>query len=135
VLFLGGGDNEVSESFGAIAFELIQSFNFVVQRYNSVIIAIREGGEQQAVRRRAFDHVATVGTNGGEEGDIHPQANEAYGKLEGRVYMTLRGICDYDNVALLLLCHDYLILRYIWVVNILSKNRIAVLCLRSVRFI
>ena len=107
-MFIGGGDNEVSKSFGAIAFELIPSFTNVVHRYNSVIVAIREGGERQAVRRRAFDHAATVGTNSGEEGDMHSQANEAYGELDGRVYMTLRGICDYDNVALLLLRHDYL---------------------------
>ena len=110
MLFIGGGDNEVSESFGAIAFELIQSFNFVVHRYNSVIVAVREGGEQQAVRRRAFDHVLTVGANGGEEGDIYTQANEAFSKLDGRVYMALRGICDNDKVALLLLCQNYLIL-------------------------
>ena len=50
-----------------------------------------------------------MGANGGEEGDMHSQANEAYGELEGGVYMTLCGICDYDNVALLLLRHDYLI--------------------------
>nr|POE45139.1 hypothetical protein CFP56_28433 [Quercus suber] len=45
-----------------------------------------------------------------EEGDMHSQANEAFCELEGRVYMALRRICDYDKLALLLLLHhDYLI--------------------------
>ena len=70
-LFIGSGDNEVNESFGAIALELIPSFITVFHRYNSVIVAIREGGEWQAIRRRAFDHAVTVGSNGGEEGDMH----------------------------------------------------------------
>ena len=109
-LFISNGDNEVSESFGAITFDLIPSFISVVHRYNSVIVAVREGGERQAIRRRAFDHASTVGANGGEEGDMHYQMNEAFGELDGRVYMALHGICDDDKVALLLLCHNYLIL-------------------------
>ena len=51
-----------------------------------------------------------MGANGGEEGDMHYQMNEAFGELDGRVYMALHGICDDDKVALLLLCHNYLIL-------------------------
>nr|POE45141.1 hypothetical protein CFP56_28435 [Quercus suber] len=109
-LFTGGGDNEVSESFGAIALDLIPSFISIVHRYNSVIVAIREGGERQAVKRRAFDHASTVGANGSEEGDMHSQVNEAFGELDGRVYMALHGICNDDKAASLLLCHNYLIL-------------------------
>ena len=89
---------------------MIPLFISVVHRYNSVIVAVREGGERQAIRRRAFDHASTVGANGGEEGDMHYQMNEAFGELDGRVYMALHGICDDDKVALLLLCHNYLIL-------------------------
>ena len=109
-LFIGSGDNEVSESFGAIALDLIPSFISVVHRYNFVIVAVRQGGERQAIRRRAFDHASTVGANSGEEGDMNSQVNEAFDELDGRVYMVMHGICDDDKVALLLLCHNYLIL-------------------------
>ena len=55
-----------------------------------------------------------VGANGGEEGDMHSQANKALCELEGRVYMALRRIRDYDKLALLLLQHDYLIFDMGW---------------------
>ena len=89
--------------------ELVPLFFGVIHRYNSVVIAIREGGERQAISRRAFDHALIVGTNGGEESDMHSQANEVFRELEGRVYMALRRKCDYDKLALPLLQHDYLI--------------------------
>ena len=86
----------MSESFGAIALELIEVVGIIQGK--SVVVAIREGDKRQAVGRRTLDH-ATVGTNGDGKGDLRSQVNEALSELEGRVDMALRWECNEKDVS------------------------------------
>ena len=98
----------MSESFGAIALELIEVVLCIIQG-KSVIVAIREGDKRQAVGRRTLDH-ATVGTNGDGKGYLRSQVNEALSELEGRVDMALRWECNEKEVS-----HDILVFYWILV--------------------
>jgi hypothetical protein len=63
------------------------------------VIAVRERGERQSVKRRCLGHV-TVDEDGGGEGDPCSQMKETLGELEGRIDMALCGKCYKEDVRM-----------------------------------
>jgi hypothetical protein len=92
------GHDKISESLGATALDLGHVVAGVVTIFKAVVVAVGVGGEGQAVEIGGFGHAA-AGGDGGDEGDMRPQANEALGELEAGIDMALDRICYEEEVG------------------------------------